>query len=282
MLKRPGRLPQRRLRACRGAVLALGLLAASCTGRVTAPGAHQSTPPTTSTPAATGATTGAKPEFPPLVVQAMAQFVPLPAGAEAPIRLPATSGYLTAQTGGLGGEANVTLIAATQSLPVNSPQLSSASAGREVASFSTTPTASGANASAALQQAKSQAIAACGGPSHPVTLADGTPATSCPTLDGAALDWVVAGWQVQVLTLSGTTPSTDEADHLSSVLRAGGLPAADGGGLVSVVVPGDASAGPSDTAALEWVAGPDVYQVRSSDDPTAAMAVATAMRPYPG
>jgi hypothetical protein len=212
----------------------------------------------------------------------MAQFDPLPSGAEAPIRLPSASGYVTAQTGGLGGQDNVTLVATSQPLPVNSPALSSGGAGQELASFSTTPTASASNASAALAQAKSQSIDSCEGPSQPVTLPGGTAATSCPTLDGAALDWNVGAWVVQVVTLSGTAPSTEEAGQVASELTSAGLPVSVGGGIVSVVVPGSPSAGSADTAAVEWIAGSDVYEVRSSDDPSSALAVAAAMRPYPG
>lgn len=220
--------------------------------------------------------------FPAVIVQAMAQFSPLPAGAEAPIHLPVVTGYVTAQTGGLGGQDNVTLVATSTPMPVNSPQLASANAGREIASFSTTPTASTANASTALSQARSQSIASCGGPSSPVTLSTGTPATTCPTLDGAAVNWSIGPWQVQVMTLDGTTPSTAEAGHVDALLHSTGLPASDAGGIVSVVVPGKPSAGSADTAALEWTRGADVYQVRSSDDPDSAIAVAAAMRPYPG
>jgi hypothetical protein len=236
---------------------------------------------TTSTFAHPSSTTSAPPPpFPSVVVQAMAQFSPLPSGAEAPIRLPQFSGFATAQTGGLGGQDNVTLIATPAPVPINSAQLNS-SGGTEIAAFSTTPTASVSNAQSALTQAKSQSIEACGGPSQPETLGGGTQATTCPTLDGAAIDWSYQGWQVQVLTLNGTNPSVDEANQVASALSASGVPGGDGGGILSVQVPGSSSAGTSDTAALEWTVGPDVYQVRSSDSPVDAVQVAAAMRPFP-
>ena len=231
--------------------------------------------PTTAAPATTTA-----PTFPAVVVQAMAQFQPLPAGAEAPIRLPQEQGYVTAQTGGIGGQANVTLVVASQPVPVNSPNLSSSQT-KELASFATTPTASTANAQGQLAQQKNLAVAPCGGASQPVTLADGTQATSCPTLNGAALTWQHAGWAVQVVTLSGQSPSTTEASQIEATLVAAPLPAAGAGGFVSIQVPANASVGPSTTAAVEWAIGADDYQVRSSDDPVGALEVASAMRPYP-
>jgi hypothetical protein len=210
----------------------------------------------------------------------MAQFDPLPADAEAPIQLPAVHGYLTAQTGGLGGQANVTLITTAQPVPVNSPALS-ASQGTELASFSTTPTASASNAQSSLSQQRSQSIAACGGAPQPVAIGSGIQATSCPTLDGAAIDWQVDGWTIQVVTLSGTSPSQSEASSIQSALISNGLPTNDGGGFVTVEVPANPSVGESDTAALEWVSGAGLYGVRSSDDPVGAIEVASAMRPYP-
>ncbi|MGH9029470.1 MAG: hypothetical protein ACRDV4_07630 [Acidimicrobiales bacterium] len=282
------------LAASIGAV-GLSLLLAGCSSGGTRPGAirHSTTsssatttsaaPPTTSPPSSSASTTttAPPPPFPAVVVQAMAQFVPLPAGAEAPLRLPPVSGYLTAQTGGLGGEDNVTLIATPSPVPVNSPDLTS-SGGTELASFSTTPTASTSNASSSLSQAKGQSIDACGGPSVPETLSGGTAATSCPTLDGEALDWTFEGWSVQVITLSGTSPSTAEADQVQSALSSSGVPTSSGNGFVTVEVPANSSVGSSDTAAVEWVVGADLYQVRSSDNPVGAIQTAAAMRPYPG
>ncbi len=266
-----------------GGVVLLGLVVAACSA-ATSHGARHEATSTSATSAPTTTATSVVPvtntaTFPVVIVQAMAQFSPLPAGARAPVRLPSVQGYITAQTVGLAGEDNVTLIATSQPEPVNSPALSSANAGREVASFKTTPTASPSNAQANLAQQKSNAIVACGGPSSPLRLANGTAATTCPTLDGAAIDWSVGPWAVQVLTLDGTTPSTAEADHLVGEL--GSLPASDVGGIVSVVVPGNPSAGTADTAALAWTVGADAYQVRSSDDPDSAVFVADAMRPYP-
>ena len=211
----------------------------------------------------------------------MAQFHPLPAGAEAPVRLPPEPGYLTAQTGGLGGQDNVTVVETTAPVPVNSSGLSS-SQSKELASFATTATASASNAQGQLVQQRSLAIASCGGASQPVTLADGTAATSCPTLDGAALTWQHAGWTVQVVTLDGQAPSTSEASQVESTLGGSPLPAGGDGGFISVQVPASASAGSSTTAAIEWATGADDYQVRSSDDPVGAIEVASAMRPYPG
>lgn len=211
----------------------------------------------------------------------MAQFVPLPAGAEAPVRLPPFPGYVTAQTGGLGGEANTTLIATPKPVPVNNPDLSS-SGGSELASFSTTPTASVSNAQSSLARQKSQSIAACGGASQTVSLSNGVQATTCPTLDGAAVNWLSGGWQFQVLTLSGTSPSVSEASQVAATIAATGLPENAGGGIVTVEVPANPSVGTSDTAALAWTLGADYYQVRSTDNPTDAIDVAAAMRPYPG
>jgi len=262
----------------------LGLIVTGCSSSHAAAGSHHAgtTTPTAAQVSASGSSTTSGAGFPALVVAAMAEFNPVAAGAQAPHTLPQVSGYLTAETSGLGGQDNVTLIATATPVPVDSPSLSSSSAGREVASFSTTPTASAANAQSQMAQARGQAIASCGGPSHPVTLSGGVAATTCPTLDGAAIDWSDGAWAVQVLTLDGTTPSTAEADTLAARLAGDGLPTSDGGGIVTAVVPGNPSAGSSDTAALEWAKGADVYQVRSSDDPTSALAVAAAMRPYPG
>ena len=231
-------------------------------------------------PATSGPTTTAGPSFPAVVVQAMGVFQPLPAGAEAPIRLPQEQGYVTAQTGGLGGQDNVTLVVTPQPVPVDSPELSTAQT-KELASFATTPTASASTAQSQLAQQKNLAVAACGGASSPVTLADGTPAAGCPTLDGAAITWQHAGWTVQVVTLSGQSPSTAEASQIEATLAAAPLPAG-AGGFVSVQVPANASVGSSTTAAVEWAAGADDYQVRSTDDPVGALEVASAMRPYPG
>ena len=267
--------------------LALLILAAGC---ATGPAAIRRTTTSTAAPASTEVSTTttdappsttAAPSWPAIVVQAMAQFVPPPAGARAPIRLPAENGYVTAQTGGLGGQANVTLVVTASPEPVNSTSRSSAVAGRALASFSTTPTASTANAASQLSNARSQSIAACGGPSTPAVLPGGVAATTCPTFEGAAVDWRVGSWTLQVLTLSGTTPSTSEAGRVAGLFSPAAEPASDAGGVLSVVVPANSSVGSSDTAALEWTVGADVYQVRSSDDPDAALAVAAAMRPYP-
>ena len=242
---------------------------------MTAPSSTVTTAVTTTAP-----TTTAAPAFPAVVVQAMAQFQPLPAGAEAPLRLPPVQGYLTAQTGGIGGQDNVTLVVTSQPVPVNSPNLSSSQT-RELASFATTPTSSESGAEAQLSQQKSLAIASCAGPSQAVSLTDGTQATSCPTLNGAALTWQHAGWAVQVVTLSGQAPPTSEASQIEATLAGAPLPAGGTGGFVSVQVPANASVGPSTTAAVEWTTGADDYQVRSSDDPVGALEVASAMRPYP-
>ncbi len=236
---------------------------------------------TSSAPTTTTTTTAPRPVFPSIVVEAMAQFVPRPAGAEAPIRLPPFTGYVTAQTGGLGGEANTTLIATPKPVAVNSPELSP-SGGSELASFSTTPTASVSNAQSSLARQKSQSIAACGGPSQTVSLSDGAQATTCPTLDGATVNWHSAGWQIQVLTLNGTNPSTAEASQIAQTIAASGLPSSAGGGIVTVEVPANPSVGTLDTAALAWALGADFYQVRSTDNPTDAIDVAAAMRQYPG
>lgn len=286
MLSGAARSPCRH-RSCPPVLLAgtltLGLLSAACSS------SHAATTRRTTTSAPPDSTTSAPPPtttttatitFPAVIGQAMAQFDPLPAGARAPVRLPAVNGFVSAQTGGLGGQDNVTLIVTPTQLPVNSPALSSG-AGRELASFSTTPTASASNASGELARARSQSIAGCQGPSTAIVLAGGVAATTCPTIEGAAVNWTVGTWNVQVLTLDGTTPSTAEANHLAPVITAASLPQSDAGGVLSVVVPGSPSAGSADTAALEWTVGADVYQVRSSDDPDSALAVAGAMRPYP-
>jgi len=271
------------------AILLLCLIASGCsTGKSNSATRHPlprsttTSPPTTSTVVTTTAapTTSPAPTFPSVVSQAMAQFVPLPAGAEAPIRLPQVSGYLTAETGGLGGQDNVTLIVTSSPVPVNSPTLTS-SGGTELAAFTNIATASDSNADSQLAQAKSQSIDSCGGASQALTLADGTAATSCPTLDGEAVNWTFDGWTVQVVTLSGSTPSVGEADQADSTLHSAGVPTSSGAGIVSVVVPANSSVGQSDTSALEWVLGPNVYQVHSSDNPVAAIDVAAQMRPYP-
>ena len=263
----------------------LGLLVAACSRSSPSglPRRTTTSPPTVPTTTAAPTTTTTEPvTFPAVIVEAMAQFTPLAAGARAPIRLPAVDGYVTAQTGGLGGQDNVTLIVTKSPMAVNSPTLSSAGAGRELASFSTTPTASPSNASGELARARSQSLASCEGPSTAMSLSGGVAATTCPTLEGAAINWTVGNWAVQVLTLDGTSPSTAEADHMVGLLTPAALPQSDAGGIVSVVVPRNPSAGSADTAAFEWTLGSDVYQVRSSDDPDSAVAVAGAMRPYPG
>ena len=240
--------------------------------------------------ATTTTTTTVPAGFPAVVMQAMAQFTPFPAGAQAPIRLPPVSGYVTAETGGLGGQANVTLIVTPSPVPVDSPSLSSTAAGRELASFSTTSTASAAAAQGELAGDRSQSLASCQGASSPLTLGDGTKAASCPTVEGSAIDWDIGNWALQVLALDGSTPPIGEADHIDTLVAGGasgnaptgGLPVGDTGGIASVVVPGSSSAGSADTAAIEWTVGADVFQVRSSDDPDSAFAVAAAMRPFPG
>lgn len=271
------------------AVAAAGVVAAGC-----APGAHdvarRATTTTTTTPTTTAVTvpsvpttaptTTVGPSFPAVVVQAMSQFQPLAAGAEAPLRLPQEPGYITAQTGGLGGQDNVTLVVTAQPVPVDSPQLSTSQT-TELASFATTATASASTAQGQLAQQRNLAIGSCGGAAQPLTLADGTAATTCPTLDGAAVTWQHDGWAVQVVTLSGQAPSTSEASQIESALGTAPLPAS-AGGFVSVQVPANASVGSSTTAAVEWAAGADDYQVRSTDDPVGALEVASAMRPYPG
>lgn len=268
------------------AVALLGIVATGCSGTAaTRPPRRATTTlaaPTTTSTAAPPTTPSTDPaSFPLVIVQAMAQFNPMPAGARAPIRLPAVSGYVTAQTGGLGGKNNVTLIVTSAPVPVNSPSLSSAGAGRELASFATTPTASQSNAAGELAQARSQSIATCGGPSSATSLSNGAAATTCPTLEGAAVNWTVGNWTVQVLSLDGTSPQMTEADHIAGLLSPTTLPQSDAGGIVSIVVPGNPSAGSSTTAAFEWTVGTDVYEVRSTDDPDSAVAVAAAMRPYP-
>ena len=279
----PRASPGTQVLAASAGIVVLGLLAGACSATSAAPRRPSTTTsaPTTSTTGAPTTTTTATPTFPAVIVQAMAQFEPLPAGAQAPIRLPAVSGYLTAETGGLGGQDNVTLVTTRSPTPVDSPALSPAGAGSELASFSTTPTTSASTAAGALSQARSQELASCQGTPASASLPGGGAATTCATLEGAAVDWTVGNWAVQVLTLSGSAPSMAEAGHVASQLAADGLPPSDAGGIVSVVVPANASAGSSSTAALEWTVGADVYQVRSGDDPDGALAVAAAMRPYP-
>ncbi len=270
------------------ALVAVGVTAAGCSAKSKPSAAREASTTTTTVAPASATTTSSaptttttpKPLFPSIVVEAMAQFVPLPAGAEAPARLPPFTGYVTAQTGGLGGEANTTLIATPRPVAVNSPELSS-SGGSELASFSTTPTASVSNAQSSLARQKSQSIAACGGPSQTVSLSNGVQATTCPSLDGATVNWLSAGWQFQVLTLDGTNPSTAEASQIARTIAASGLPSSAGGGIVTVEVPANASVGTLDTAALAWTLGADFFQVRSTDNPTDAIEVAAAMRPYP-
>lgn len=239
-----------------------------------------STSTTTTLPATTAPPTTAPPAFPAVVVEAMAEFKPLPSGAEAPFSLPPESGYVSAETGGIGGQDNVTLVVAAQPYPVDSPQLSATNS-RELASFATTPTGSPTTAQSGLTQDEKQSIDVCQGPASPMTLTGGVSASSCPTSTGAAITWYAGPWTVQVVTLDGSSPSTTEADHLAGELAAA-LPTSDKDGMVSVVVPANASAGSSDTADIEWTVGADLYQVRSSDDPDGAVAVARAMRPYPG
>lgn len=185
---------------------------------------------------------------------------------------------MTAQAGGLAGVDTVTLYA-----PGTTSGGRGGTAGglRELASFTTTATASPAASAAAQRQAAERSIDACAGGSRPLRLADGTTATTCPTVDGAAVDWAHAGWTVQVVTLDGTTPATGAATLVDDLLRSGGLPPGASGGFVSVVVPGNPSAGTADTADVQWSSGADEYTVRTQDDPSAALAVAAAMRPYP-
>jgi len=270
----------------------LALVSAACSGGLPR---HADAPTTTSPPTSSSiaptttssvTTTTAPAGFPSVIVQAMAEFSPLPAGARAPIRLPATTGDITAETAGLGGEANVTLIATTSPVTVDSPALASG-AGTELASFSTTPTASESNATTEVSGDRSRSQASCQGTANATALSDGTAAGTCSTAQGEALDWMAGSWSVQVLALDGASPPMAEADHIESLIGAAGpattaLPSSGGGGaILSVVVPGGASAGSADTAALEWSVDADVYLVRSSDDPDAALAVAAAMRPYP-
>jgi hypothetical protein len=270
------------------ALVALASTAAACSaptarhaGPTTTATSSTITAPTSTTSAGPPGTASGQPAFPAVIVQAMATFDPLPAGAEAPIRLPAEHGDISAQTGGIGGQDNVTLVVAPQPYPVNSPQLS-ASNSRELASFATTPTSSPASARAALSRDEEQSIDACQGPTSPLTLSGGVGATTCPTVEGEAVGWRAGAWTVQVVTLGGSSPSTDEADDLAAELVPGSLPASDVGGMVSVVVPANPSVGRSPTADIEWAVGADLYQVRTDDDPDGALAVAGAMRPYPG
>ena len=279
-------------------VLALsGLLVAACSGgtpvtnRARSHGPTTSLPPPAPPPATTTTTveitTTTAAGFPSVIVQAMREFSSIPVGARAPATLPATAGFVTAETGGLGGQVNVTLIATTSPMAVGSPALTSSGAGRELASFSTTPTASTSNAATELAGDRARTQASCQGATAPLSLADGTAGSTCSTIQGEVVDWMLGSWAVQVLSLSGQSPPTDEANRLEAqVGRAAPptteLPASDAGGILSVVVPGTASAGSTDTAALEWTVGADLYQVRSGDDPGAALEVAAAMRPYPG
>lgn len=212
----------------------------------------------------------------------MAQFSPLPEGAEAPIRLPVTPGPVSAQASGLGGSDTVSLFVGVGSSGpgiVGGEQSSGGS--QELASFTTTATTSDAAAGSAMTSARQRAIDGCTGSSQPITLSDGTTATTCPTVDGAAINWRFDGWSVQVVTLGGGSPSSLAASTVDGDLRSDGLPAGDGPGFVSVVVPANASVGDAQTAEVAWRAGADDYDVRSQDDPAAALAIAAAMRPYP-
>ncbi|MHB8439247.1 MAG: hypothetical protein ACYDD4_08810 [Acidimicrobiales bacterium] len=223
-------------------------------------------------------------KFPAVVVQAMAEFGTLPAGAEAPGSVPSVTGtgFVTAQTSGLAGVDNVTLIDAPTPTTVDSPALSATGAGRELGSYSTTATSSPAAAGAAIAQARGEAVLDCAGSTTSVVVPGlSSAATGCPTIEGEAIDVTVGTWTIQVLTLNGSSPSTAEASALAEKLTASGFPGPSVAGLVSVVVPANASAGNADTANIEWIEGADLYQVRSSDDPSAALDIALAMRPYP-
>jgi hypothetical protein len=210
-----------------------------------------------------------------VVVAAMRQFVPLPAGAEAPDVLPVPERSVTAQASGLGGVDTVTLS--------TTPTSGGGSTGAivELASFTTTATASPADAASALATERSRSVDGCAGPVRAAVVPGTSGATTCPTVDGDALTWHMAGWTVQVVDLAGSHSPTALAAAVAAVLRHDGLPSTTTPGFVSVVTPSNPSVGTATTADLAWRVGASLHEVRSQDDPDAAIAVAAAMVPYP-
>lgn len=202
---------------------------------------------------------------------------------EAPSSLPATSAAVSAEaTKGLDGSYSVTLIATSNTLPVNSPELGSAAANPRslLGTFSTTPVASVDAAASYLQTTAGQDLATCSGPQSPANL-PGTAATTCQTAQGPAVSWTSGVWKVQVLDQGGTQPATSVAASLASWLSSHTLPEA-AQGVVSVSVPGSAAEGTSTTSVVVWYAGHDVYQVSAPGQQLSALEIAASMRPWPG
>jgi hypothetical protein len=213
----------------------------------------------------------------------MEALQPPPSGMEAPAKLPATLGAVSAEaTKGLDGSYSVTLVATQQQLPVNSPELGAAAANPRslLGTFSTTPVASAAAAASYLHTAASQDLASCTGPKASASFA-GTPATTCETSEGPAVSWSSGAWKVQVLDQGGDQFPTSQASSLASWLGGHSLPAA-AQGVVAVSVPASAAEGSSVTSEVVWYSGQDVYQVSVPGSELGALQLASSMRPWPG
>jgi hypothetical protein len=92
----------------------------------------------------------------------------------------------------------------------------------------------------------------------------------------------MAGWTLQVVDLAGSDAPTTLAATIVGVLHHDGLPTTTTPGFLSVVTPSGPSVGTATTADVAWRVGATLHEVRSEDDPQAAIAVAAAMVPYPG
>ncbi len=206
--------------------------------------------------------------FPPAVTRALATLGAAAAGVVVPTRLPVSTGTMAGEASVLGGGTTVVL-----------RQDTAGQVGRELASFTTVPASSPGAAAQALASLRHQTVVGCLGPSTPLRLGP-VQAASCPTAEGPAITWSSEGWTVQVLTLAGSAAATAQARSLATWLVTDGLPAAPGGGLVSEVVPGGSAAGDSPTILLAWQRASALVEVRSLDDPEAAVAMASSAAPY--
>lgn len=234
---------------------------------------------TTPRPVAPAATTPANP-FPAVIVAAVDAFVPRPPGLQAPITLPPAPAAVSAQSSGLGGTDAVTLIATPRPLPLNDPSLRAGAPGTEdLGTFSTTATSSPAAASTYLTSNTSASVPSCATPATPAPIGVAG-ATACTTLMGGLITWHTGSWTVAVQELGSATSPTTAARSVASEATPPGLPGADRG-ILSVVVPANATYGNATTTSLSWQRGADVYQVRTSRGWSPTLSLADSMRPYP-
>lgn len=236
-------------------------------------------PSTTTTLATT--TTAVLSKFPSIINAAMATVQPRPPGLEAPDVLPATPGAVSAEVVPLAGTYSITLIATPTEEPVNSPQLAAAAAdpSSDLGTFSVTASASAADAQADLHRNQQEDLEPCSGPSTPLAL-HAQAATTCTTAQGPVVNWALGTWAVQVADLGGTSVPTSTATDVANWLASHVFPQA-ASGVVSVSVPGPDQAGNAATTTVVWDLGTDVYQVDARRQPSAALELASSMRPWP-